>query len=108
MTAYGSVDRSSLLTSKENTTYAAVAGEYFQPLDGKMNFHNKKGIVKPIWGQLWPRQMWHYNDKLAPPVTIHGAITRFYFFPIGEVYPPILIGQLWPRGDYVANGIYSD
>lgn len=71
----------------------------------KFNFHNRVGVVKPTFGQLWPRQMWHYNDRLTPPVSIHGVMYKFRWESVGTIYPPIINGQMWPRGDYVANGV---
>jgi hypothetical protein len=72
------------------------------------DFHTKQGVVKPVIGQLWPRQMWHYNDKLAPTPSTWGVIYRYSHYSYGQYYPPIVLGQLWPRGDYVANGIKAN
>jgi len=62
------------------------------------------GVIIPTLGQLWPRQMWHYNDDLLAPAGTLGYGDRIYnYFAYGIIRPAVMLGQIWPRGDYVAN-----
>jgi len=81
---------------------------YIGPADRVQGFDPKYGVVIPTVGQLWPRKVWQYNDYTTAPAGTLGYADRIYnYFEYGIFRHRIYSGQLWPRGDYIANGQFE-
>lgn len=77
---------------------------YLGPADSVYAPNAKHGVVIPTVGQLWPRKVWQYNDYVIAPAGTLGYANRIHdYFQYGIIRNVQYYGQLWPRGDYIAN-----
>lgn len=85
------------------TNYTPYLGMNFLTTVEVYDIDPQPRTVIPDLGQLWPRKVWQYNDDYVIPTSILGFAKLWHFFYTGVIIETVMSGQLWPRGDYVAN-----